>query len=69
MAGQLAIPIFLREGNMESEKPVTPGALVSPTYRGVSLGWALTMYDGMRVKPEDILQAAKMFHEYVYEGK
>ena len=46
--------------------PVKPGAIVSPEYRRHALEWALELYEGRSEKPQTILAAARLFHDYVY---
>ena len=48
------------------DAPARPGAIVSPEYRKCALEWALRLYDGRRARPDTILAAAKLFHDYVY---
>ena len=50
----------------QNDAPVRPGAIVSPEYRKHALEWALELYEGRSEKPQTILAAAKLFHDYVY---
>ena len=52
----------------DDKKPGSASEQVSPDYRAKCLDWAIKLHN-VGDKSKDVLDTAKQFHAYVYEGK